>query len=86
MFLVELLKTFPDWGNYQMKVLRLILKNYGRLLSLIEVDEKELDQVLDILIKYNTSQVKQGIGLNLQSLEDLKRYHPALIDLKLSNK
>lgn len=72
----------PPTTTLKRKLLKSILSKYGRIMMTLDVDERKLDEVLDILLQYEKSSCESLSQASNESLQAVKKVNPGLIEFK----
>ena len=67
----------------EFKLQREILSSYGALAVDLDIDEKGLDVIIDILLKYDKHANEQLASASKRSLEVLRKHNPGLVCYKM---
>lgn len=69
----------------EFKLQREILSDYGSLAVDLDLDDKDLDEIVDILLKFKRNSNELLVSACEKSLEVLRQHNPGLIYLKMLN-
>lgn len=83
-FLVSSCKSTSHAFTQEFKLQHEILGDYGALAVDLDIDEKELDCIIDILLKYRQHSNELLASASLRSLDILKIHNPGLIHFKMN--